>query len=254
VISREKTVKSSRKFQLNTFLTNLGIDPISAAKNARQAAKKNEGGYQKKLRDLLGATFGLAKALTTDAKLRKHCIEVVKHDGEYTPKAGSPIDLMRLACRYVFQANTDQLRDRCAKYARALAPYMNGDTEATEIPALIEENNGIDELARRAGAPARKSSKAAKDDQVQEDYEDTWPDDGDFGNDTLEPERSDTDPVPDINLNDTILLRATPAHLATALNSESGDKVRFTARNKGHGSNGLIIFRVTKVEVIGPKA
>jgi hypothetical protein len=264
---KEDSDYQPKDFDLTSFLKRLKKDVTGAADLAREAAEHLEGGYHAKLREVIAAGYALARALAKDKVALASFVErpfFTRH-GQHRPRIGTHAgEILMVAYRYIFNARTPQLRDRCMKYSAALRPSLEKGLDASSIPSLIEKAGGIDKLY----AQAVKDRKAAQEAQDSDDGNDAnSQDDADEGGDDQKEngaEGETTPPIrlataahkvssPSISRPQDLVVEIAASSLETVLETHKEDRVRLVVRNLGRKSDGWVRFRAVKVAVLPRK-
>jgi hypothetical protein len=245
-MSNEHDDCQPKDFNLTSFLKRLEKDVTGAADFAREAAQHLEGGYHAQLREMIAAGYALAWALAKDKVALASFIRrpfFTRHR-QHRPRIGTHAgEILTVAYRYIFNATTPQLRDRCTKYSAGLRPSFEKGVDASSIPSLIEKAGGIDKLY----------SEAVKDRRAAEESDEA----GDA-------DAPDTAPVrraiaalnvssPSISRPQDLFVEIAPASLATLLQTHKEDRVRLVVRNLGRNADGWVRFRAVKVAVLPRK-
>lgn len=263
-------------FDLIKFLKQLSKNLMTAAESERDAAKRLEGGYQTRLRDMIAAAYGLAAALHEDDQALAAFIEqpFFTRENQHRPRTGNHVgEVLMVANRFIFSATSPQLRDRCGKYAAALRPFLEEEIEASAIPVIIEEGGGIDKLYAKAKKRKETGREVGTDDDdVDENIEDrdseTEQDDAEAPDDEAEPPEAEGDPKPrrrekpsaervtghpTIKGTEDLRIGVTRSRLDLALETHLGDRIKIIAENIGKGPDGWVRFKANRLVLLKDK-
>ncbi len=148
--------------------------------HVRRCFRALEVGSRARLHALLATVYGLALIMAEDFEIWQQLCDHPEWEGvRNSPQHHHQDEALHYAMRFAVGLEGTEASRRASKYARALQGFFDDRVPADQIPDLIEEGHGIEQLARenvkspREPAPGDPPLKKPTEDLDSDDDDDT---------------------------------------------------------------------------------